>query len=111
MKTENERIDELWAAMKENLARTQTARAAKEITRVSSKDDAMFRGAIRVGTASYGSATVCVSRDLYAECGISLTKDQLIEVSAHAMAAAMELEEQAAKKSEEERLNELDAAA
>lgn len=111
MKTENERFDELWAAMKERLAQTQTARASKEIARVSSNDDAMFRGSFRVGSASYGTATICVSRDLYAECGISLTKDQLVEVSAHAMAAAMELEEQAAKKSEEQRLNELEQAA
>ena len=87
----DERFDELWSGLKDQITKAREARAAKD-RGTNSATDAMFPGRVLVGTGSYGSSTVTITRDLFSCMGMSLDAEQLVAHAAHCLVAAEEIE-------------------
>ena len=92
----NDNFDNLWSNLKEQVKAARERIKANEVKSVLVDD--IYSGSIRVGAVSYGSAFVSMARDLAWSAGLTMNAAHLREHAANCLAAADELDEQAATK-------------
>lgn len=91
-----ENFDNLWASLKDQVAKARSAQAEHGMCTVSTKSE-YWPGRVSVMQPTSGSATVSVNVSLLASCGTKMTAEELRKHAAHCLAAAEIIEEAVAE--------------